>query len=174
MCVFTCARVCVRAQGSYRPPLPSPSWASPPRRPRRPAQRRRPSRTATRDPIRVAAQGASGPGGPRTETVPSSESGAGPGCPSPVTDPARRPAGPGNGLGRPAAQLMCGPPPTAAAPWSQTHKNRAIFFWISSVVISRLQDFNSWRAHPTSTVLEHLELGQGPRLGHMCWYGTWA
>ena len=28
--------------------------------------------------------------------------------------------------------------------------------------------------HPTSTVLEHLESGPRPGLGHMCWPGLWA
>ena len=45
--------------------------------------------------------------------------------------------------------------------------------YISSVAISRWQPegFNSYHEHLTSTVLEHLESGQGFRLGHI--QGAW-
>ena len=46
--------------------------------------------------------------------------------------------------------------------------------WISSVAISPWQGFNSEHEHLTSTVLEHLESGQGPGLGQMCWPGAWV
>ena len=48
------------------------------------------------------------------------------------------------------------------------------FSWILSVAIQLGQGFNSEHEHPTSTVLEHLPLGDfesgpGPGLDYMCW-----
>ena len=47
-------------------------------------------------------------------------------------------------------------------------------FWILSVAISCWQCFKSLHEHPTSTVLEHLESGPWPGLGHICGPGAWA
>ena len=50
-----------------------------------------------------------------------------------------------------------------------------LFSWILSAAISRWKGFNSQPEHPTSTVLEHLESGQGPNsaacvgLAHRQW-----
>ena len=48
------------------------------------------------------------------------------------------------------------------------------FSRISSLAISRRQSLKSLHEHPTSSVLEHLESGPGPQLGHMCWPWAWA
>ena len=34
------------------------------------------------------------------------------------------------------------------------------------------QSFNSQHEHPTSTVLEHVEFGEGSGLAHTCWHGA--